>query len=419
MKRPALCGWFADHSNSRRLPLLLGLLALTGSTLMLCFGGSVAVLVVARVLQGISGSVVYSVGLALLVDTVGPNRIAQMIGYVSLSTSAAMLIGPLLGGIIYNKAGYYGVFYLAFGLIFLDIVFRTVLIEKKIAKKWIDDKGPIQENNDATLTNDPISHSPATLDVEPQPPRVTQSPPKRYLSPTLTLLSSRRLWSALFCTFIQSILMSVWDAVLPLYVNKLFRWNSLGASLIFLPLIIPSIIAPLVGIYVDKRGPRHPAAFGILLCVVPLVLLRLVTHNGMRQLILLCVLFSLISFCLTITVVPFLAEITYVVAAKEKSHSGTFSKRGASAQAFGMYMSAFSAGILIGPLWGGLLIDRAGWENLTLSLAALSAICFVPALLWTGGWIFNKKEESEAPGVLPSSGTEKGGEEVRAEKEGG
>jgi MFS family permease len=51
-------GWFADKSTSRRVPLLLGLIALGGSTTMLCAGSSLVVLVTGRLMQGLSASVV-------------------------------------------------------------------------------------------------------------------------------------------------------------------------------------------------------------------------------------------------------------------------------------------------------------------------------------------------------------------------
>lgn len=54
-------GWVADRTNARRTPFLTGLLALLAATIMLAFGQSVAVLVLARVLQGISAAVVWTV----------------------------------------------------------------------------------------------------------------------------------------------------------------------------------------------------------------------------------------------------------------------------------------------------------------------------------------------------------------------
>jgi MFS family permease len=54
-----VCGWLADRGASRRSPLLLGLLALLGSTVLLQVGNSTGILIAGRVLQGASAAVVY------------------------------------------------------------------------------------------------------------------------------------------------------------------------------------------------------------------------------------------------------------------------------------------------------------------------------------------------------------------------
>lgn len=76
-------GVIADRTNARQTPFLCGLVALIGATLMLAFGQSVAVLIVARVLQGTSAAVVWTVGLAMVMDTVGPENLGKVIGTVS------------------------------------------------------------------------------------------------------------------------------------------------------------------------------------------------------------------------------------------------------------------------------------------------------------------------------------------------
>lgn len=49
-----IVGWCADASRARRSPLLVGLFALAGSTVMFTVGRVYALLVVARILQGVS-----------------------------------------------------------------------------------------------------------------------------------------------------------------------------------------------------------------------------------------------------------------------------------------------------------------------------------------------------------------------------
>lgn len=97
------CGWFADRSSSRRLSLLIGLAALAGSTVFLTVGSSIAIFVVGRILQGFSAAVVWVVGLALLADTVGQDQVGEYMGWVGMAMSMAILLAPLLGGIVFDR----------------------------------------------------------------------------------------------------------------------------------------------------------------------------------------------------------------------------------------------------------------------------------------------------------------------------
>ena len=105
---------------------------------MLCVGSSLAVLVIGRIFQGLSAAIVGAVGLALLADTACPKHIGQVMGYVSLASNVAGLIAPLLGGVVYGIGGYYAVFAMCFGLVGVDIAFRSAMIEKKAAALWLD-----------------------------------------------------------------------------------------------------------------------------------------------------------------------------------------------------------------------------------------------------------------------------------------
>ena len=77
-------GIFADRISTRQAPFLAGLLALLFATVMLALGQSIAVLALARVLQGISAGVVWTLGLAMCLETVGPQDLGKAIGTVCL-----------------------------------------------------------------------------------------------------------------------------------------------------------------------------------------------------------------------------------------------------------------------------------------------------------------------------------------------
>lgn len=77
-----IAGIIADQTNTRQLPFLLGLFALLAATILLAVGQSISVIALARVLQGMSGAVVWTIGLAICLETVGPSKLGTTIGAV-------------------------------------------------------------------------------------------------------------------------------------------------------------------------------------------------------------------------------------------------------------------------------------------------------------------------------------------------
>lgn len=184
-------------------------------------------------------------------------------------------------------------------------------------------------------------------------------------------------------------LMTSFDAVLPLFVNEVFGWNSLGAGLMYLPIVIPSLLSPLIGWVADRYGPRWILIAGFLSAVPWLVMLRLITHNSIGQKVLLCTLLALIGLSLQLVMAPILAEVSYVVEAKEKSAKrrgieSPFGKGGAYAQAYALFNSCFSMGAIAGPFWAGFVKESAGWNTMAWTLALLSGISAIPTAIWTG-----------------------------------
>jgi MFS family permease len=185
-----------QRSTVRRKPLLLGLLALAGSTLLLCLGTTVALLVVGRLLQGISAAVVWSVGLALLVDTVGKD-VGQSMGYVSVAVSVGLLISPVIGGSVYAGAGYYAVYYIAFALLVCDIALRFVLIEKKVARQWLD----APADNQGTSGRASIDNGPGS-----DPAAGTAPSGGKTGRPLLELAKSKRIIAVLLGVIFEAVL---------------------------------------------------------------------------------------------------------------------------------------------------------------------------------------------------------------------
>ncbi len=114
------------------------------------------------------------------------------------------------------------------------------------------------------------------------------------------------------------------------------------------------------------------------------MLLRFVTHNSLKQIVLLCALLALIGCSLTLLIAPLMAEIAHVVAEKEAGNPSAFGGRGAYAQAYGLYNCAFAAGTLIGPIWGGFMLSNLGWGTMSWTLGLLSIVTAVPTMIYVG-----------------------------------
>lgn len=367
------------------MPLLLGLLALGGSTVMFIVGSSVGVLVTGRFFQGLSAAAVWTVGLALLSDTIAKEDIGQAMGYVAAATSLGSLLGPLLGGVVYAHAGYYVVFVMGFIVLGVDIVLRLSMIEKSVARQWgnPDDASP---DIDSAANQDDEAEIVSTTDIVSESEKAATTPKwVQRLPPLITLLRSPRLLAAMFGTLAASIFLASFDSTLPLYVKDIFHWNSNGAGLIFLSLVIPSLLGPVFGFFSDKYGTRAPITIGFLAAVPCWILLRFVTYDSIRQKVLLCALLALLGLFLAMVFPAILAEIDHTVALEEKRRPGGFGKRGAAAQGFGLFNFADSGGSLVGPLWSGFVVRNYGWGTMGWSLGILSAVAAVLAFFWAGG----------------------------------
>jgi MFS family permease len=391
-------GWFADRSSSRRIPLLLGLLALGGATAMLCAGSSLPVLITGRALQGLSAAVVWTVGLALLSDSIERENLGAAMGYMAAATSIGSLCGPLLGGVVYANAGYYAVFSMGFAIIGLDIFLRLMMVEKSLAQQW----SPQTENSPSNrspsqpdTSGEEIQAAPAT--IEPLESEKTPSKPlpkwTQHMPPLITLLRVPRVLVAMFGCFVESTSLASFDSVLPLYVKDTFHWSSSGAGLIFISLVIPALFSPIFGGISDKFGSRFITTIGLLGAVPFWVLLRLVTYDSIGQKVLLAALLVFIGFCISLVFAPLMADIDHAVAIEEKKRPGSMGKRGAAAQGFGLFNLAYALGTLIGPLWAGFVVQKGGWGTMGWSLGLLNGVCAITTFAWTGGRIMLKGKE--------------------------
>ena len=414
------------------------------ATLTFALGTNPITLVIARFLQGASAGIVYTVGLALLVDTVGRDEVGTWMGFALSGMSTGVMVGPFLGGIIYAKAGYFAVFAVMLGVIAFDFVLRLFMIEKKTAAIWREsshggnDYGTFSNDSDgnrkpgdavfgeheessenssinssgSSIEEDPIKQvppelAPASLTI-PYRPSLAKRFKKRFVSqfPTIgTLLGSSRLIAAMYGGFINISLICSFDSILPLFVHKTFGWDSSGTGIIFLAITIPSLGAPLVGALSDRLGSRVVVLSGFVISALALALMMIVQHDSLKQIILLCGLLALTGaqsspnlslltelpsqpqttdpptgIGTTLMLAPLAADMFAIVEQLGKDNKGLFGPAGAYAQAYGLFDTALACGTMFGPAFVGFMYGKVGWKVAVLGLAVFCVSGCVPVV---------------------------------------
>ena len=82
-----------------------GLIVLVLSTVLFAFADSLPWLFAARLAQGAADAVTWVVGFALIADLYGPAERGRVMGFVMSGTSFGLMIGPSLGGWLYETGG--------------------------------------------------------------------------------------------------------------------------------------------------------------------------------------------------------------------------------------------------------------------------------------------------------------------------
>ena len=164
-------------------------------------------------------------------------------------------------------------------------------------------------------------------------------------------------------------------------------------GLVYMAIAIPVFfISPIAGWLCDRSGPKVPAVGGLLLSVPFLVLLQIPhasQENQSGQVAILCVILSLLGTQTFATLLSMGTSLTFIIPPSMSEIALIAGEHGPGnyGQAYGLFNVAFSGGFLVGPLWGGYVTEKAGWDIMVESLAGLAGVSAIPVAIWTGGWM--------------------------------
>ncbi|EKG15807.1 Tetracycline resistance protein TetA/multidrug resistance protein MdtG [Macrophomina phaseolina MS6] len=425
-----VAGVLADRVSTRQAPFLLGLLSLLAATVILFLARSMPVLLIARVLQGIAAAVVWTIGLALCLETVGSDKLGRTIGSIFSFISVGNLAAPVLGGVLYEKAGYPGVFGIGFAVLAVDFIMRLLVIEKKVAARYAT-KDPTSGDLDQHLrhershangsaeANEETEETPLLSKKEQDYYRIAPNQPAiaRRIK-LLPCLKHPGLVTAFLISGIQAFLLGAFDATIPTVAEQYYSFSSLKSGLLFLPLSVSDfLLGPLFGWAVDRFGTKPVATAAYLYLVPVLILLRLprpcpsspsslsllasiypadtpstaslktlaACGSQTREIAIWSSLLFLAGIGLAGTSAPSIVEAGTIVKSFHERNPDFFGQDGPYAQLYGVSSMVFSAGLTVGPLVAGGLKERIGYGNMNAVIAVVSAVTGIAAFVWIGG----------------------------------
>ncbi|OSX67899.1 hypothetical protein POSPLADRAFT_1130162 [Postia placenta MAD-698-R-SB12] len=369
----------SERFNARKIPLLIGQVALIGAQIMLMLAPSYWLMVLARVFQGLSSSVIWVVGLALLCDTVPEKTVARQLGIAMSGLSIGFLVGPPVAGALYNSFGFHGPFIFGITVTAFDLIARLILVERHHALRWDPERHatPAPECGDLS---DPPSTAPVTNTTnhdethEDTTARQSNEPSHLSLLAVLgKLLRSSRALATCFSTLIYGMILTSQEPALPLYLQASWRLNSSKVGLVYIAAVVPTLFSSTIaGWWVDRIGTGLITVVSLLFALPWLGLLIV-----QKSLAFFIVMFALSNFAVSGTVSALTAELA------------TISRRldGVGyAHVYGAFNLSYGIGSGLGPVIGGQLYDHLerGWMAICLFGIGLSVIAIFLALVFYG-----------------------------------
>jgi MFS family permease len=320
-------GLLSDKTG-RRLIMVTGMLSLAAATIVFALSTNLYVLILARIIQGISGAATWSAGLALLADTYGPEERGEKLGFAMSIMSVGMLLGPVAGGLIYDNLGYVPTFVIP------AIIASTIGVLFMLGKAPY----PVIAKNNGTSYLKPITKAPVVF---------------------LTCAAIIVIGAGTF---------GIVEPYMPVYLYNTFDATPTAIGLAFgFMSLLSAVTQPLAGKLYDRHGGRVLISVGLIAsaCVIFAAML-------MPSLVLTAAVFALIGCTISCVLSPMMPLLSDLY--------GSGVDGGSQGFAYGVYNTLFSLGLALGPFLGGLAITTFSFPDTlyghAVLLFAAGLLCF-------------------------------------------
>lgn len=332
-----IMGVWSDRYG-RRTPMMQGLFGLACANLLYCFANGFMMLIMARVLQGISAAITWTAGLALLADVFpDPEERGKSMGIALSGQAIGTLLGPAIGGWLYQWQGYQAPFLFATLLVLIDGFLRYFYVKD----------------------------TPHT-DIQPE-------------ISWQKLLSIRPLIIISGVTLLGAIIPSVLEPTLPIYLHRTFNTSPGVIGLLFgIPTIAYALSTPIIGILSVAWGRTKVMMFGLLISGVAVALLTL----GHSITLIVMALVPL-GIGLGLLLAPALSEMAEIADKHDLSYGVVYS----------IYNTVYSVGMFVGPALGGVLAELFGLQ-VALTIIGSVSVFYLLVLFVKRGSYFPQQKQS-------------------------
>ena len=311
----------------RKFLMVVGLLALSASSILFAVANQLPWLFAARTVQGGADAVTWVVGFALIADLYGPKERGRVMGLVMSGTTFGLMVGPSIGGWLYERGGPGLPFFSVAGLSGLTaLAFVTLRL--------------------------PAEHA----DRETVSARRVVREPKILLCGVVVVVAASTV--------------AMLEPVLALWLASSIRLTPSRIGLVFgAAAAVATGLHPLYGRLADRFGSRLVTLIGLMLMALTLPVLSRAWSFESAVL-----LYVIQGAAIALVVTPSLAYM-----AESTSNAGV----GSFGVAYGIYNVAWGAGLMVGPAVGGFLYEQMGFERLTL--------VWMPVVVLIGIILFRRK----------------------------
>ena len=297
----------------RKGPMIVGLAMLALSTVAFAYAQSLPMLFAARLAQGAADGITWIVGFAMFADLYGPDERGRAMGLAMAGSSLGIIIGPVLGGWLYEIGGIRLPFLVVAAMALIDLIVFSLVAP---ATKGTGGSTPMRR----VLAHRPVAITALVV--------VAGGGTIAMLEPVIPLVMQARAGLG------------------PAAIGTLFGIAAVSST----------VMHPIYGRLSDRRGGRKLMMTGLVASAFTLPLLNFATdfRSAALMMVPMWLVFGMI-------VTP---SLTYMA---EAAHAAGFEAYGV---VYGIYNAAWAVGLMVAPALGGFLLERAGLAALTIGWSA-------------------------------------------------